>query len=101
MANYYYTVTFDDVLLGSRPYTVLCSTDGKHARVVGSDNIPKGYNKFSYTATAFFIDREGRMGTNRHVAYPWDKAYMNTETEDMLRQAIEEFFGRADPDKKK
>lgn len=55
MANYYYTVTFDDVLLGSRPYTVLCSTDGKHARVVGSDNIPKGYNKFSYTATAFLL----------------------------------------------
>lgn len=99
MANYYYTVTFDDVLLGSRPYTVLCSTDGKHARVVGSDNIPKGYNKFSYTATAFFIDREGRMGTNRHVAYPWDKAYMNPETEDMLRQAIEEFLEELIPTK--
>lgn len=99
MANYYYTVTFDDVLLGSRPYTVLCSTGGKHARVVGSDNIPKGYNKFSYTATAFFIDREGRMGTNRHVAYPWDKAYMNPETEDMLRQAIEEFLEELIPTK--
>ena len=65
------------------------------------DNIPKGYNKFSYTATAFFIDREGRMGTNRHVAYPWDKAYMNPETEDMLRQAIEEFLEELIPTKKK
>ena len=25
-----------------------------------------------YQATAFFIDREGRMATNRHVAIPWE-----------------------------
>lgn len=25
-----------------------------------------------YTGTAFFLDREGRMGTNRHVAVPWE-----------------------------
>lgn len=40
------------------------------------------------------------MGTNRHVAYPWDKAYMNPETEDMLRQAIEEFLEELIPTKK-
>ncbi len=26
----------------------------------------------SYTATAFFLDREGRLATNRHVAVPWE-----------------------------
>lgn len=25
-----------------------------------------------YTGTAFFLDRDGRMGTNRHVAVPWE-----------------------------
>ncbi|MBR1800920.1 MAG: FHA domain-containing protein [Bacteroidaceae bacterium] len=25
-----------------------------------------------YSGTAFFIDREGRMGTNRHIAVPWE-----------------------------
>lgn len=25
-----------------------------------------------YTATAFFLDREGRLATNRHVAVPWE-----------------------------
>lgn len=27
-----------------------------------------------YSATAFYIDREGRMATNRHVAVPWEYA---------------------------
>ena len=26
----------------------------------------------AYSGTAFFLDREGRMGTNRHVAVPWE-----------------------------
>ncbi|MCM1163667.1 MAG: FHA domain-containing protein [Muribaculaceae bacterium] len=26
----------------------------------------------SYSGTAFFLDREGRMGTNRHIAVPWE-----------------------------
>lgn len=26
----------------------------------------------AYTGTAFFLDRDGRMGTNRHVAVPWE-----------------------------
>ena len=30
----------------------------------------------SYSATAFFLDREGRMATNRHVASPWELEYL-------------------------
>ncbi len=26
----------------------------------------------SYVGTAFFLDRDGRLGTNRHVAVPWE-----------------------------
>ena len=33
-------------------------------------------------ATAFFIDREGRMVTNKHAATPWDEYLANTCDED-------------------
>lgn len=26
----------------------------------------------TFTGTAFFLDRQGRMGTNRHIAVPWE-----------------------------
>lgn len=41
-------------------------------------------------ATAFFIDREGRMATNRHVAAPWEE--LNSDDEVKIRMAIENFL---------
>ncbi|MBQ7419630.1 MAG: FHA domain-containing protein [Prevotella sp.] len=44
-------------------------------------------SKQPYCATAFFLDRKGYMGTNRHVAVPWD--YRTKEEDNWIREAIE------------
>lgn len=58
-----------------------------------SEDIWDGTFKFNdtelsrpYQATAFFVDREGRMVTNRHVAIPWDKDYRNAEEKDFTNK---------------
>lgn len=40
-----------------------------------------------YSATAFFLDRKGYMGTNRHVAVPWE--YRSAEEDNRIRESIE------------
>ena len=47
-----------------------------------------------YQATAFFLDSLGRMGTNRHVAVPWE--YVTKEDEDNIRQEIEDLLPHRD-----
>lgn len=54
-ASYHYVVVFDDNPLPGQ-------WDGK---LSFSEKQP-------YQATAFFLDSLGRMGTNRHVAVPWE-----------------------------
>ena len=49
-----------------------------------------------YQATAFFLDSLGRMGTNRHVAVPWE--YVTKEDEDNIRQDIEDLLPRSRED---
>ena len=49
-----------------------------------------------YQATAFFLDSLGRMGTNRHVAVPWE--YVTKEDEDKIRQEIEDRLPRSRED---
>lgn len=39
-------------------------------------------------ATAFFLDSEGRLATNRHVAAPWES--LNEEEQNKIRQNIED-----------
>lgn len=43
------------------------------------------------SSTGFFVDREGRIGTARHVAVPWDEAYTK-ETRQQLQEAFRESF---------
>ena len=50
-----------------------------------------------YQATAFFLDSLGRMGTNRHVAVPWE--YVTKEDEDNIRQEIEDRLPHSSSDK--
>lgn len=40
-------------------------------------------NPIPYTGTAFFISKDGEMGTNRHVAVPWK--YIDKELEEVIR----------------
>lgn len=41
---------------------------------------------FGYSGTAFFISEDGEMGTNRHVAVPWE--YRTTAEEEKIRQEM-------------
>lgn len=45
----------------------------------------------AYSATAFFLDRDGNMGTNRHVASPWEQEYLSSEDKDKLRADVDRF----------
>lgn len=47
-------------------------------------------------ATAFFLDKEGRMATNRHVAMPWEE--LDSKQLDVLRQFIEDNMPRSNSD---
>ncbi len=44
-------------------------------------------------ATAFFLDKEGRMGTNRHVVVPWEE--LSKDQNDKIRQVIEDNMPRS------
>lgn len=46
-----------------------------------------GLNPISYVGTAFFISKDGEMGTNRHIAVPWE--YRNADEEETIRQQME------------
>lgn len=45
-----------------------------------------------YQATAFFVDKEGRMATNRHVAKPWDEMYRGDGVTEKLREEYQKFL---------
>lgn len=45
-----------------------------------------------YQATAFFLDKEGRMATNRHVAIPWEEEYRDHEITEMLQQSYQKYL---------
>ena len=58
-----------------------------------SGEIPFNEMAMSTQATAFFLDKEGRMGTNRHVAAPWEQ--LSKEQNDKIRQVIEDNMPRS------
>ena len=43
-------------------------------------------------ATAFFIDRQGRMATNRHVALPWNEEYRTDSIHNELKTAVKNYL---------
>lgn len=47
----------------------------------------------AYTGTAFFISPDGELGTNRHIAVPWE--YINNDQKDAIRQNLEKFFNNS------
>lgn len=51
------------------------------------DTSTEGLNPIGYTGTAFFISKDGEMGTNRHIAVPWE--YRDAEDEENIRQQME------------
>lgn len=88
-ACYHYVITFEDNPMPEY-------WDGKFVlRNDADQEIARPYQ-----ATAFFIDREGRLATNRHVAVPWE--YRSKKEENEIRAKVEEWiqrFTNAEPDK--
>ena len=70
-ARYYFYVEFEDNPLPSHYWNGVMSL---------TDRV------YTYSGTAFFLDREGRMATNRHIAEPWN--YRSKEEEDFIRDRI-------------
>lgn len=54
-------------------------------------------SRFRYQATAFIIDREGRMATNRHVAVPWAKEYRDESTDNQIKQMVHNYLSQIFP----
>ena len=46
------------------------------------------YKSIKYSGTAFFVSKDGKMLTNRHVALPWE--YIEKSTEDEIKQNVME-----------
>ena len=53
-------------------YIVPAKTNNNHITEWTVSMSDKDITPVVYSGTAFFIDREGRMGTNRHIAVPWE-----------------------------
>ena len=81
-AAFHYVVKFDDNPM----------PDMWHGTVPIYQKVDEYGNKYSfgYQATAFFLDSLGRMGTNRHVALPWED--IDKEDENQIRKYIEEIL---------
>ncbi len=58
---------------------------GVRRKAVPLNEYPKA-NAFEYTGTAFFISSNGEMGTNRHIAVPWE--YEKDEFENDIRDYL-------------
>ena len=76
-AAYHYEVSVED-----NPFT---KSEDKKLLVKTTPALP-------YQATAFFIDEEGRLATNRHVAVPWEDTNNDTGIAESLRQAYKEWL---------
>ncbi|MCF0126256.1 MAG: FHA domain-containing protein [Clostridia bacterium] len=76
LADYYYEVKVKD-----NPLTV-----DQNKEILIKRTSPQPYQ-----ATAFFLDREGRLGTNRHVALPWAEEYRELDNE-ALRASYNEWL---------
>ena len=76
-AGYHYTISLDDDPVGLNIQL----------------RYPVDENKYIFEqATAFFIDKNGMMGTNRHVALPWE--YRSKEDDDNMHQLFEEYMAK-------
>lgn len=76
-AAFHYNVTLDE--------NPLTKPEHKALLVRSTPAIP-------YQATAFFLDRQGRMGTNRHVALPWAEEYREEGLTELLRNEYKKFI---------
>lgn len=63
-----------------------------YARGTGVSPLVNGYDikPIPYTGTAFFISEYGELGSNRHIAMPWN--YLDKELEEAIRHDFTTLF---------
>lgn len=88
--GYYYEINvkddpFKNVIKKDWPEKWYMGVDANGQLKVKSST--EGLSPIPYTGTAFFISEEGELGTNRHIAVPWE--YRDAETEESIRQQME------------
>jgi putative adenylate cyclase len=95
--GYYFDVTIkDDPFKGMYPEEIWPSVwrfgwipertgKGYRRKAVPLNEVPKA-KPFEYTGTAFFISSNGEMGTNRHIAVPWE--YEKEQFENDIRDYL-------------
>jgi pSer/pThr/pTyr-binding forkhead associated (FHA) protein len=87
--GYYYTVTIKDDpfrnVLRDWPAKWFLGMDEQGKLLINSST--DGMLPIRYTGTAFFISKDGEMGTNRHIAVPWE--YRTPREEENIRQLME------------
>lgn len=88
-AGYYYEVTIKDDPFVSKvkdwpkKWYVGYDSDGDLCVRIKTDDL----RPIPYTGTAFFISENGEMGTNRHIAVPWE--YRTAEVEETIKTEME------------
>lgn len=87
--QYYVEVTYED-----DPFQVLLGDEWPKKWVFGRDSkgnmalLGDGVKPLSMEGTAFFISKNGELGTNRHIALPWE--YIITkEKENQIRHILQ------------
>lgn len=84
--GYYYVIDVKDdpfkSLINNWPDKWYMGLDNGGNLVV--DTSTASLTPIPYTGTAFFISKDGEMGTNRHVAVPWE--YRTPQEEEHIRQ---------------
>ncbi len=88
--GYYYEINVTD-----DPFKNVLGSDWPDKWYIGYDSNGElqvsistdGLSPIGYTGTAFFISKDGEMGTNRHIAVPWE--YRSAKEEETIRQLME------------
>ena len=81
----------DDPLVGKmNGYTGkwVIGVNKSNAGLAYSDN-EDDLNPIPYTGTAFFISEYGEMGTNRHIALPWEEYEKNPDIKEQILKIVE------------
>lgn len=85
--GYYYEVTIKDNPFKDIDGIVSKWYVGNDGETIVASTSTSNILPFEYSGTAFFISENGELGTNRHIAVPWE--YRSSEEEEGIRHIIE------------
>lgn len=97
LEQYYIEVIFkDDPFIGrikNWPEKWIFGLDENDQLMLGTLT-QKSIRPLGGRGTAFFISKDGELGTNRHIARPW--LYLDNDQKDDIKQIMQKFFSARD-----